>query len=225
MPTLCPVCEKKIHLRPSCSTCNGRPANQLNIQRHSTLYLEGDVADAVFTAVDGFLQETRALPDGRTQGIRLIKPGDLIGTEALSHGVYQGTVEAVTHARVCRVPVQAVLDRIRGTPEQGVAVVKALSEEATSLRRSVLLVGAMTAEERVRALLLDLTDRAEPGSWTRLPITRQELADLVGLAPATVSRVVQRLARAGLVTVRGRWICKGVPTRPIPRSSSAAARS
>jgi CRP/FNR family transcriptional regulator len=223
MPSPCPLHEKKLHLRASCSTCSGRPANQINLQRHGTLYLEGDVADAVFTTVEGFLQETRTLPDGRVQGIRLIKPGDLIGTEGLSQSHYQGTVEAVTHARVCKVQVQAVIDRVRGTPEQGLAVVRALSEEATSLRSAVLLVGAMTAEERVRSLLLDMTDRAAPGEWTKLPITRQELADLVGLAPATVSRVVQRLARSGLVTVRGRWICRGVPHRPIPRT--AAARS
>ena len=98
----------------------------------------------------------------------------------------------------------AALHRVH--PEQGLQLSAALGREAAELRESILIVGSLTAEERVEALLDRLMESVPAGEWLRLPLSRAELAEFVGLAPETVSRVIHRLARAGHFEVRGRRI-------------------
>ncbi len=82
----------------------------------------------------------------------------------------------------------------------------ALSNEMCGLRDSMLLLSSMSAVERVRTVLERLLDDAPVGAWVRLPLSRQELGDLLGLALATVSRTVRALERDGCYEVSGRRI-------------------
>jgi CRP/FNR family transcriptional regulator len=170
------------------------------------LYIERDDADVVYGLIDGFVRETRTLPDGRTQGIRLACPGDLLGTEVLAQLPYQCTAEALTDCRVCRISRAEIAALHLDHPEQGLQLSAALGREAAELRESILMVGTLSAEERVEALLDRLMGSVPPGEWLKLPMSRAELAEFVGLAPETVSRVIHRLARAGHFEVRGRRI-------------------
>ena len=63
---------------------------------------------------------------------------------------------------------------------------------------------------------LQLIGEVPAGTWVTLPLTRKELGELLGLALATVSRTIQRLARAGLLEVRGRRV--RVPPTSTPRT-------
>lgn len=208
----CPVRERGLELRSACDGCEGRPgAGQRILERHAVLYLEGDRGDSVFGVVEGYVRESRTLEDGRTLGIRLVRPGDLVGTEAFAFEPYQCTAETLTPARICRIPVPDVERTLLRTPAQGVLLSRALGREAIELRESMMMVGSMTAEERVRVVLERLLESTPRGKWTRLPLSRQEMAELLGLALGTVSRTVQRLAREGRFEVSGRMI--RVPAR------------
>lgn len=194
-------------LRHACDGCQGRPkAGQRTLPRGSLLYIERDPAEAIYGLIDGFMRETRTLADGRTQGIRLVCPGELLGTETLAGRPYQCTAEALTDIRVCRVEKSDIEALHADHPEQGLELSAALGREAAELRDAVLLVGSMTAEERTKALLDRLVASVPPGEWMKLPVSRAEIAELLGLAPETVSRFVHRLARAGHFEVRGRRI-------------------
>lgn len=156
--------------------------------------------------VEGYVRESCTLEDGRTLGIRLVRPGELVGMEAFAFEPYQCTAEALTPARISKIPVADVERTLLNTPAQGVILSRALGREAIELRESMMMVGSMTAEERVRAVLDRLIDSTPRGTWTRLPLSRQEMAELLGLALGTVSRTLQRLARQGLFEVSGRMI-------------------
>ena len=203
----CPIRDSALMLRGACLSCRGRPrTGQVELRRGAILYVERDDADAIYGLIEGFVRETRTLPDGRTQGIRLACPGDLLGTEILASLPYQCTAEALTDARVClirRADLEA-LHHLR--PEQGLELTAALGREAAELRESLLMLGSLSAEERVEATLDRLLGSVPPGQWLRLPLSRAELAEFVGLAPETVSRVIHRLARAGHFEVRGRRV-------------------
>lgn len=194
-------------LRHACDGCQGRPrTGQRTLPPGSLLYIERDPAEAIYGLIEGFMRETRTLADGRTQGIRLVCPGELLGTEALAERPYQCTAEALTEVRVCRVEKAELAALHASHPEQGLELVAALGREAADLRDAVLLVGSMTAEERTKALLDRLLAAVPRGEWLRLPLSRAEIAELLGLAPETVSRFVHRLAREGHFEVRGRRV-------------------
>jgi CRP/FNR family transcriptional regulator len=199
--------EKGIALRDFCADCDGLPpCGQRKLEPKGVLYLAGDPASHVFTVVEGYLKESRTTEDGRILGIRIVIAGDLVGTEALAASDYQCTVEALTPSRVCAVSLDEVHRAMLERPEQGVAVATALSQEMRGLRDSMLLLSSMSAEERVRTALERLLGDAPVGAWIRLPLSRQELGDLLGLALATVSRTVRALERDGCYEVSGRRI-------------------
>ncbi|MGM0575013.1 MAG: Crp/Fnr family transcriptional regulator [Myxococcota bacterium] len=196
-----------MELRSLCARCDGHPPyGQVELQRGGVLHLQGDVADALFLVVEGVLCETHVTEDGRGQGIRLVQPGDATGSEAMVRDEYQCSVEALTRARVCRIPVSDVEARMQDEPSQGPALCRVLASELVGLRDQVMAIGAMTAEERVEAVLRTLTSHAAAGAWVRLPLTRGELGELLSLAQGTVSRCIQRMARAGTLEVRGRRV-------------------
>jgi CRP-like cAMP-binding protein len=63
----------------------------------------------------------------------------------------------------------------------------------------VLILGCVTALERVGAFLLDVTDRLAQGEWTTLPITRYDIADCLALSAETVSRAIGELRKRRLI--------------------------
>lgn len=203
----CPVRETGVELRDTCSHCLGTPSTGLaRLLRHQVLYVEGAEAQHVFAVVDGFLRESRSSSDGRTQGIRVIVPGDVIGLEAFLGQPYRTTVEALSTARVCRVPARESHLFLGERPKVLDALNQMVVRQALELKDTVHLLGSADAETRILSLLGRLTSHKPAGTWVRLPVTRKELAELAGLADPTVSRIVQRMAREGSLEVRGRWI-------------------
>ncbi len=201
----CPVRSHGLEPRRLCETCNGHPpSSQLTLQKRDVLYLEGDEARSTFAVVEGYLKESCTLVDGRAQGIRLVRPGDLIGLEALVGAPLQSTVESVTRSRVCVVTRTEVESTIRRDPRQGLAITREVSRQLVEVKAAMVRLGAMTAEERIESILRDLAP--SKGAWVELPLSRQEIADLLGLALGTVSRETQRMAREGRFEVRGRRI-------------------
>ncbi|MEZ4267576.1 MAG: Crp/Fnr family transcriptional regulator [Myxococcota bacterium] len=204
-PTGCPARDRGLELRNLCGSCDGRPRQgQLRLPRRGMLHLQGETADTVFLVIEGTLCETRTTEEGRAQGMRLLGPGDVTGTEALVSGRYQCSVEALTPARVCRVPIAEAEARLATTSLQGVALCRALAVEMMGLRERIMVLGPMPAQERVETALRAMA--GDDGEWVRLPLNRRELGELLALTQETVSRCVQRLKRAGTLQTQGRRI-------------------
>lgn len=198
----------------SCSHGNGRARTELLPKQ--LLHLEGDPATTIYGVLEGFLRETRTLEDGRIVGLRILRPGDLVGTETLSRESYQCTVEALTAARLCRATMPELERNLMAQPSEGLRLSRAVEDGAARLRDGMVALGSMSAEERVKSALLQLIGEVPAGTWVTLPLTRKELGELLGLALATVSRTIQKLARAGMLEVRGRRV-RVPPTSP-PRT-------
>jgi CRP/FNR family transcriptional regulator len=192
---------------PECPVCSGGdPAREVRLGRREILHTEGEAADAMYAVQQGFLRETRETPSGKLQAVRLVFPGDIVGTEALVRAEYQSNVEAVTASRLCRLPIDLVRDTVLRESSRALALSEALCRHEIALRDSTLLLGSMTAEERVMSFIHRVTSGTVPGCWTDLPLTRQDLGDFLGLALGTVSRTLHRLARAGALEVDGRRV-------------------
>lgn len=206
-PSSCPVRDRGIRLRTVCEECSGNPqCGQLTLQKRTPLYLEQDPATHVFAVVQGYLRETRTMSDGRVQSLRLVGPGELGGVEALLDRNYYTALEALTEAVVCRVSAETVRDTLRTRVDQPLAMVTELIAELDAVRESLHWVGTLDAEERVLAMLARLSGDTGRGVEFKLPLTRLEISELLGLAHETVSRVIQGLARRGTIRVRGRQI-------------------
>src|SRR5690349_11840101 len=168
-----------------------------------TILLEGDPADAVYNITQGTVRLYKLLPDGRRQIVGFLLPGDFMGL-ALSdrHPFSADAVEPVAACRFARGAFSSLVDE---KPHLLRRLHEAATHELSLAQDHMLLLGRRTADERVAAFLIGLRER-----WRRLggslvtlplPMTRQDIADYLGLTLETVSRTISKLARSKLLLV------------------------
>ncbi len=203
----CPVRARGLLPGAGCAACASFPDHDtIRIERRELLYMEGDEALMVYALVRGVLRETCTDAEGRVQALRLLTPGELVGTESLAGTPYQSTVEALGGAELCRIPARRLEARVQESPEQAVALMRILAEQTVAMSRTARLFGPRTAEERLLDLLAQITPHASDPSVGELPLTRSDIAELLGLARATVSRLLTRLVNQGRIELQGRSI-------------------
>jgi len=169
------------------------------------LMLEGDPNDHVANVTRGRLKVYKSLPDGRTQLLRILRPGDFLGAAFKKRSGY--TVAAITESELCVLPRSALNALFTRHREIEDAVMGQLEDELAEAHSHILALGRKTAMERVTGFLLDEEDYArtcgEPAGPLVLPLGRAEIGDLLGLTIETVSRCMTRLKKAGVITLEG----------------------
>lgn len=175
----------------------------IRLEPRQTLFQEGDAAEHVFNITEGALCISKGLADGRRQITGFLLPGDFVG---LQHGAnYAYNAEALTPIRLCRFPVERFRHFMADNPAMEHRLLTMASNELAAAQEQMLLLGRKTAIERVATFLVSLSDRhagrGRPASPLRLPMTRGEIADYLGLTIETVSRAFTRLRKQNLIVL------------------------
>ncbi|WP_244424531.1 Crp/Fnr family transcriptional regulator [Methylobacterium nodulans] len=169
----------------------------------TTMLMQGDPADAVYTITEGTARLYRLLPDGRCQIVRFLLPGDFIGLSLSEH--YAFSADAVEPVAACRFGRSAFSGLVDRMPHLLRRLHEAATHELTLAQDHMVLLGRRTAEEKVAAFLLGLRKRlGHLGRSTvmlHLPMTRQDIADYLGLTLETVSRTFSKLAGDKVILV------------------------
>lgn len=164
------------------------------------LIRQGDPAGHVFNITSGSVRVYKLLPDGRRQITGFLFAGDFVG---LATGEdYAFSAEAIEDATLCRFRKSDYRALIRQAPALESALLERATHELAAAQNQMLLLGRKTALERVASFLLNLPeDPVRPASdgLVRLPMTRAEIADYLGLTIETVSRVFSRLKTTGVI--------------------------
>ena len=168
--------------------------------RGREIFGEGERAGHVYSVISGAVRSFRVLSDGRRQVLDFYLPGDIFGIEpGPDHGA---GAEAVSDVILLVARRSLVADEGDG------AVTRRLLRLAVDdLRRSrehVLTLGCRTACERVASFLNDLAVRLGNRRSLDLPMSRQDIADYLGLTIETVSRTFTLFQTAGLIRLHGR---------------------
>ena len=163
----------------------------------ATLFEQGALAGSVFNVTEGVVRLYKSLPDGRRQIVGFALAGDFLGLALMDR--YGVAAEAVTEVRACRFARSAFLGYVDGRPHLLRRLHEFAGHELSLAQDQMLLLGRRTAEEKVAAFLLNLQARyARIGKTSvnvPLPMSRQDIADYLGLTIETVSRTLTRLAR------------------------------
>jgi CRP/FNR family transcriptional regulator, anaerobic regulatory protein len=169
----------------------------------TVLFEQGNPADFVFSVSDGTVRLFRLLPDGRRQIIGFAIKGDFLGTAMSEKHDY--TAEAVDAIKVCRIPRPAFQTMLDEKPHLLKKLHEIAGREIHTSQDQIVLLGRKNAEERVAAFLLSYRERLARvftlSVHVPLPMSRQDIADYLGLTIETVSRTISKLAREKLVVV------------------------
>ncbi|PST20608.1 transcriptional regulator [Mesorhizobium plurifarium] len=156
------------------------------------IYAEGDAIEKCYEVSKGAVRVYRLLSDGRRQVVSFHLPGEMFGFEAGSSHCF--FAEAITETTL------AVFGRRQMQERSRDLLALALTGMARA-QQHLLVIGRQCAVERIAAFLVDLCERQGGGRQLRLPMSRQDIADYLGLTIETVSRVVTKLKERSVISL------------------------
>lgn len=162
----------------------------LSFRRNAEIYGEGAPAAYLYKVVSGAVRTYRVLADGRRQIQAFYAPGDIFGFGLESEHTH--SAEAIVDSRVMLIRRRAIAAL---AARDGDVACQLWTLTARELRRvqnhTMLLV--KTARERVVSFLLEMAERGPTDEPVTLPMSRQDIADYLGLTIETVSRTLTSL--------------------------------
>jgi len=163
------------------------------------VFSEGDEAKNVYEVMQGTLRLYKLLCDGRRQITGFLSEGHLLGLAHDGHYLY--TAEAITEATLCRYPrprFARMVDEVPGFAQRLLAVT---SNELCAAQDQMLLLGRKSAVEKLASFLLMMARRRGIDKRVRIPMTRSDIADYLGLTVETVSRTLTKLKQDGVIAL------------------------
>lgn len=166
--------------------------------RNEEVYGEGEAAEYLYKIKSGCVRAYKVLRDGRRQISSFYLPGDIFGLTAGEEHTF--SAEACIASEVLIVKRSALNSQASGDPAFALLLMNLAVMELQRTQDHVLLL-IKTAQERVAAFLLDLAKREANDGEVQLPMSRQEIADHLGLTIETVSRTLTLLENAAAITL------------------------
>ena len=206
-----------IRHRAVCARCETDELTQLeqikyyrSYQTGQTIVWSGDRMDFVASVVTGIATLTQTMEDGRRQMVGLLLPSDFVGRPGRNAAAYD--VTATTDVVMCcfrKKPFEEMMGR---TPHIAQRLLEMTLDELDAAREWMLLLGRKTAREKIASLLsiiarrdASLNLRPTRGTMTfDLSLTREAMADYLGLTLETVSRQMSALKRDGVIELEGK---------------------
>jgi CRP-like cAMP-binding protein len=165
-------------------------------QRNEEIFGEGEPAEYVYKVLSGSVRSYKLLTDGRRQINGFYLPGDIFGLELSSD--HSSSAEAVADCAILVVKRNTLL---RGAERNNEIAWNLLSLTVSDLKRSrshgLLLI--KSAQQRIAAFLLEMAERLAGNGAVELPMSRQDIADYLGLTIETVSRTLTQLAASSTI--------------------------
>lgn len=168
------------------------------ISARTTLFSQGEEAVAVFNITEGMARLYKLLPDGRRQIIGFALPGDFLGLSLSDR--FSFCADAVDDMRVCRIPRAKFSQQLDEKPHLMKRLHEMAANELMIAQDQLVVLGRRSAEERVAVFLLGLRKRFAAlhhlSPTIPLPMSRQDIADYLGLTIETVSRTFSKFFKA-----------------------------
>lgn len=170
----------------------------MSYPRNTEIFGENEPADYVYKVISGSVRTYKILNDGRRQIGGFYLPGDIFGLQFSDEHAL--SAEAIADSKVLVVK-RSALNALAGR-DAGVGrdLFNLTSRELRRMQDRILLL-VKSAQERVASFLLEMAERASAGNIVELPMSRQDIADYLGLTIETVSRTLTCLESAAAIEV------------------------
>ncbi len=216
-------------LKVSCSQCSlkelcfprGMDAADMNkldevidrnrpIHKNEHLYREGDPSRAIYAVRSGCIKTVVESPSGDEQIVGFHLPGELVGFDGFATDTHSCTALTLETTSVCELPLENLEKLCEAIPGLQRAMRRIMGLEVNNDHDLLLLLGKMSADEKLATFLLDISSRMRERHWKEnefnLAMPRQDIANYLGLAVETVSRLFAQFQDNGIISVDKRHI-------------------
>ncbi|MDR5824818.1 helix-turn-helix domain-containing protein [Caballeronia sp. LZ043] len=185
------------------------------LERGAALYTTGEPLRSLYTVQSGCFKSVATFPANdldsapHTQVTGFHLPDETLGLDGICTGRHESDAIALENSVVRIMPVGILEPLCREYAAMQHELLAIMSAEIVRASRLALMLGTMPARERVAAFLLDLSERLDapaPPADLLLPMTRGDIGSYLGLELETVSRMLSKLQREGVIGLNGRQL-------------------
>jgi CRP/FNR family transcriptional regulator, nitrogen fixation regulation protein len=179
------------------------PPTAVYAAKDEEIVAQDDYAEHCYLVVSGCVRTVMLMRDGRRQVAEFLLSGNFFGLDALER--HDFSAEAVTPVTLHRYSRRALGALANKDCTLSGWIRELTATQLRARQQHVILLGRMTASERIASFLLDMAARMKQHgkSHIELPMTRNDVADYLGLTTETVSRRLTQLRRNGTITING----------------------
>jgi len=180
------------------------------LHRGDHLFREGDKFSNLYVVKTGSVKTYAPSEDGGEQVLGFHLPGELIGLDAIAKEQHHCSAKVLETSAVCEIPFAKLEELSSEIPSLQHQIYRLLSREIGHDEDMLTLLGKKSAEERLAAFLLSLSERFKRRGFSAsdfyLSMSRHEIGNYLGLAVETVSRLFTRFQEEGLLKVERKHI-------------------
>jgi CRP-like cAMP-binding protein len=181
-------------------------AAPLRLPKGEAAFRQGERANQFFLLLHGRLRVTRLNAQGQQMVVRFIAPGDMFGVAmAIQVETYPGTATAAVDSLALAWPNMAWNELLKRHPGLAVNTMQALGARLQDSQKRILDLSTQQVEQRIAGAVLQLAQQAgrktDDGLLIDFPLSRQDLAEMIGATLHTVSRTLSAWEDIGLVEV------------------------
>ncbi|MCC6776026.1 MAG: Crp/Fnr family transcriptional regulator [Hyphomicrobiales bacterium] len=175
------------------------PATAVMLSPHDTLFRQGDPATAFFIVIEGWVKLYRITLSGEETVIHVLTKGESFAEAVAFTGArFPATAEAVSDARVVRIPADHIVRCIRESPDIALAMIASTSSHLHHLVQQVEQLKAQSGVQRVAEFLASLAPVEHGSCVIALPYDKVLIAARLGLKPESLSRAFAKLRSIGV---------------------------
>jgi CRP/FNR family transcriptional regulator len=183
----------------------GRP-----LQKGEYLFRQNDEFRSVYAVRSGALKSYSTAACGTEQVTAFYLPGEILGMDGIGAGKHLSSAVALETAAICEIPFELLGDLSTRVPKLQRHFFQLMSQEIAADQQLIAMLSKNSADQRVAALLLNLSarnfHRKLSATAFRLPMSRAEMGNYLGLTVETMSRVFSRLQKSGIIKAGGREV-------------------
>lgn len=220
-------CKKKSHIH--CQNCsiselclpfslNEEELNSLDniidrkkpIHKGEKLFQSGDDMKSLYAVRSGTFKTYKIDERGEQQITGFHLAGDLLGFDAIANSKHPSFATALETSMVCEIPYNTLDSLSNAMPKLKTQVLRMMSLEISSDQEMLMLLNHKNAEQRLATFISTLSSRFQERGFSpsefRLTMTRSDIGNYIGLTVETISRLLNRFSKSGLIEVNGKLI-------------------
>lgn len=195
-----------------------RELTESHYGKNDVIFREGDPTEYFHIVKEGAVKCVKSSPGGKECTIKMLMPGDLFCCDAAAFegACHPGTAQPMGDVSILRLSKKSYFEMLRRNPDAAIEVIKYLGTRLHEAQEKTKVLALDRADQRLASLLVDLATRngIEDPQGIRLTVrlTRQEMANMVGITTETAIRIMSRFKRDRLVSgTANRLVIRDLP--------------
>lgn len=182
--------------------------NHKEFSKGGVIFNEGNIANTLYFINEGKIKLYKYTKDGKEQILHILSEGDFFGElELIKPSKYGFNSKAIEDAKICTLTKEEMKDIMMKNPEIGIKVLETVGERLSKVENLVQNLATNDVDSRMAYLIIELMEKygknVDGNISVKLPISREDMANYIGVTRETISRKLKKLEDENLIKIIG----------------------